>query len=310
MSPLLQGALIGLLGGLGLLLVIARLRTRRVSLDDRLAPYLRAQRTSSGLLPAPVVRGPFATIERLVAPLMSDAVRLVTRLGSPTAELRRRLVRAGRAESAEQFRAGQVVWGVLALAAGLSRACVIATTRGGSPMVLVLVVGICGLSGVLARDWLLSREITARESRMMAELPTVAELLALAVGAGEGAVGALERVVRTTHGELTGELARTLADARAGMPLTASLDRLADRTGLSSLARFAEGVAVAVERGTPLADVLRAQAQDVREEARRELMETGGRKELAMMIPVVFLILPITVVFAVFPSMVVLRVGL
>ena len=89
-----------------------------------------------------------------------------------------------------------------------------------------------------------------------------------------------------------------------------ALDNLADRTGLPALARFAEGVAVAVERGTPLADVLRAQAQDVREEGRRALMETGGRKEVLMMVPVVFLILPVTVVFAVFPSMVVLRVGL
>ena len=56
--------------------------------------------------------------------------------------------------------------------------------------------------------------------------------------------------------------------------------------------------------------MLRAQAQDVREEGRRALMETGGRKEVAMMVPVVFLILPVTVVFAVFPRMVVLRVGL
>ena len=311
MSPVLQGALIGLLGGLGLLLVIARLRARRVSLDDRLAPYLRAQRTSSGLLPAPTVRGPFATIERLVSPLMSDAVRLVTRLGSPTAELRRRLVRAGRTGvgRAVPRRAGGLGRPV---ARGRARAR--ARDRddprrqpGGRSSCSSRV---CGLSGVLVRDWLLSREITARESRMMAELPTVAELLALAVGAGEGAIGALERVVRTTHGELTGELAQTLADARAGMPLTAALDGLADRTGLSPLARFAEGVAVAVERGTPLADVLRAQAQDVREVGRRELMETGGRKEVAMMVPVVFLILPITVVFAVFPSMVVLRVGL
>ena len=56
--------------------------------------------------------------------------------------------------------------------------------------------------------------------------------------------------------------------------------------------------------------MLRAQAQDVREEGRRALMETGGRKEVLMMVPVVFLMLPVTVVFAVFPSMVVLRVGL
>ena len=51
---------------------------------------------------------------------------------------------------------------------------------------------------------------------MLAEFPTVAELLALAVGAGEGAVGALDRVCRLSHGELAGELRRCLADARAG----------------------------------------------------------------------------------------------
>ncbi|MEJ5946191.1 type II secretion system F family protein [Pseudokineococcus basanitobsidens] len=69
-------------------------------------------------------------------------------------------------------------------------------------------------------------------------------------------------------------------------------------------------VALAVERGTPLADVLRAQAQDVRDEGRRALLESGGRKEIAMMVPVVFLVLPITVAFAVFPGLAVLRLDL
>jgi len=48
--------------------------------------------------------------------------------------------------------------------------------------------------------------------------------------------------------------------------------------------------------------VLRAQAGDVREAGRRSLMESGGRKEIAMMVPVVFLVLPITVLFALFPG--------
>ena len=69
-----------------------------------------------------------------------------------------------------------------------------------------------------------------------------------------------------------------------------------------SLTRFVDGIVIAVERGTPLADVLRAQAQDVREEGRRAVMEAGGRKEIAMMVPVVFLVLPITVLFAVYPG--------
>ena len=76
------------------------------------------------------------------------------------------------------------------------------------------------------------------------------------------------------------------------------------------LSRFCLGIAVAVERGTPLAEVLRDQAQDVRDSGRRELMEIGGRKEVAMMVPVVFLILPITIVFAVFPSVITLKFGM
>jgi tight adherence protein C len=61
-------------------------------------------------------------------------------------------------------------------------------------------------------------------------------------------------------------------------------------------------MSVALERGTPLADVLRAQAVDAREQQRRALLDVGGRKEIAMLVPVVFLVLPVTVVFALFPG--------
>jgi tight adherence protein C len=303
------GALIGALGGLGAALTLWRLLARRVTLDDRLAPYLRVQRPISALLRDPAPSTPFPTLARLLAPAMADAVRLVERLGSPTADVRRRILRAGRRETVEQVRAAQVLWGVVGLLGGLLLSLVLASARGTSPLALALLVLVCGVGGVLARDALLTRQVRQHEARLLAELPTVAELLALSVVAGEGPVGALERVVRSTRGALADELALTLADARAGTPLTEALERLADRTGLPPLTRFAEGVAVAVERGTPLADVLRAQAQDVRESGRRALMEQGGRKEVLMMVPVVFLILPVTVAFAVFPSIAVLRLS-
>jgi tight adherence protein C len=109
-------------------------------------------------------------------------------------------------------------------------------------------------------------------------------------------------VCRLSQGELAGELRRCLADARAGASLPVALTGLADRTGLPSLARFVDGLVVAVERGTPLGDVLRAQAADVREQGRREVMESAGKKEIAMMVPVVFLVLPLTILFALFPG--------
>jgi tight adherence protein C len=103
------------------------------------------------------------------------------------------------------------------------------------------------------------------------------------------------------------DLARVLAEVRTGAPVTRALDDLAARSGLPVVARFAQGMAVAIERGTPLADVLHAQAADVRESGRRELIESGARREVAMMVPVVFLVLPVTVLFAFWPGLVGLR---
>ncbi|HCX85458.1 MAG TPA: pilus assembly protein TadB, partial [Micrococcales bacterium] len=71
----------------------------------------------------------------------------------------------------------------------------------------------------------------------------------------------------------------------------------------------ADGVAVAVERGSPLGEVLRAQAADARESAKRELMESGGRREIGMLVPVVFVLLPLTVLFALFPGIAMLQLG-
>ena len=141
---------------------------------------------------------------------------------------------------------------------------------------------------------------------MLVELPTVADLLALSLGAGEGAAAALDRVSRTCSGELAHELRQVVAEVRAGAALVDVLDRLAARTGAVAVARFVEGVVIALQRGTPLADLARAQAQDVREQSRRRLIESGARREILMMAPVVFLVLPVTVLFIVFPGLAVL----
>jgi tight adherence protein C len=203
----------------------------------------------------------------------------------------------------EQFRVEQVIWGAAGLLVGLAVTAV-AAARGSTtrPVAFLLIALVLATAGVLVRDRLLTIAVVRRERRMLAEFPTIAELLALAVGAGEGAVGALARVTGLAGGELATELGRALADARSGVNLVTALERVAVRTSLPALARFVDGLAVAVERGTPLADVMRAQAVDVREEGRRRLLETAGRKEIAMLLPVVFFVLPVTVVFALFPG--------
>lgn len=310
MSPTAWGAFAGLLGGLGLILVAWRLRAMRPRLPDRIAPYLRERPATSGLLAEPRTHTPFPTLESLLAPVMSDAGRVFERLGSTTQNVRRRIALSGAPLTVEQFRLEQMMWAVLGLTGGLLLVTLAGVARGLNVLAGTGVVVIAAVLAAVARDRWLTRAANRNQDAMLEELPAVAELLALAVSAGEGPMAALERVARTTRGALTTQLEVTLAEARAGTPLSVSLERLAARTSQPAVARFAEGIAVAVDRGTPLAEVLRAQAQDAREAARRELMELGGKKEIEMMFPVVFLVLPVTVLFALFPGLMLLQVGL
>jgi tight adherence protein C len=293
-----SGAVLGFVLGVGLMLVwLGMPRHRRQGLAGRVLPYLRDTPRPSRLL-----RPRGGALAVVAAPVVRDLGRVVERVMGGADSVRRRQLRAGLAADVDRFRAEQVLWGGLGAAVGgLTGTSVLVLRDAGALTALMTTLIGVGL-GVTGADYHLSHRAARREARMLMEFPTVAELLALAVAAGEGAVGALDRVCRLSGGELAGELRRCLADARAGANLPTALHGLADRTGLPSLRRFVDGVVIAVQRGTPLAEVLRAQAQDVREESRRALMEAGGRKEIAMMVPVVFLILPVTVLFAVFPG--------
>jgi tight adherence protein C len=302
-NAVLAGGGAGLMAGVGLVTALWRVPVfRQPTLDDRLAPYLRDSPRRSRLLEVHRSLTPFPTLERILSPILGDGMRTLESILGGSASIRRRLEMAGRGMTQEQFRAEQVVWGVLGLLGSLVLAVPYVARQPSRAVPAVILCLVATVGGVLLRDRWLSREVERREQRMMEEFPTIAELLALAVAAGEGAVGALERVTRLSSGELARELGRALGEARAGASLVQALHGVAQRTSLAPLARFTDGIAIAVERGTPLADVLRAQAVDVREASRRALLESGGRKEIGMMVPVVFLVLPVTVIFALFPG--------
>ncbi|MDQ0240021.1 type II secretion system F family protein [Arthrobacter bambusae] len=303
-------AFCGLLLGAGLWLIFVRMPfMRTIPFVERIEPQLRSQNLESRLLSAPSDIAPFGPLERILRPVFRDALGYLAKFNLGTTSLNKKLAKAGSGKSALDFRAEQLLWAAAGFATAL--VVVVGNAAGGrfSPVLAVATVQVCALAGFLFRDYMLRVQIKRRERRMLAEFPSLAELMALAVGAGESASGALDRVCRTARGELAKEFALVLAATRAGTPLIEALHEFSGRTELGPLVRFVDGIVVAVERGTPLADVLRAQAADVRDSAKRELMEAAGRKEIAMMVPLVFGVLPLTVIFAVYPGLAALDLG-
>jgi tight adherence protein C len=302
------GALLGATTAAGLLLVAARLRAvRRPQLASRVLPYLR-DLPAAGMPTSPrsAAAGgarPSAAVA-VFGPMLRSMAQSVERVLGGATSVRRRLARAGLDKTVHEFRVEQVQWGLVAFSVAAAWGLLRTLGDPGAVVSSGLVCAIAFVVGVLGRDNHLSGQVRARERRILAEFPTVAELLALAVAAGESPVGALDRVVSRSGGDLSADLARVLAQVRTGEPVGSAFDELAATSGLPLVSRFAQGIATAVERGTPLADVLHAQAADVREAGRRELIESAARREVLMMVPVVFLVLPVTILFAFWPGVV------
>jgi tight adherence protein C len=296
------GALLGLVASLGVLLVAVRLPTLGpLRLADRVAAHLGPRARAGSAVPDLTVS---STVEGLLRPLLVPAAARLERLVGGGPSVQRRLLRAGSDLDLQAFRVEQVVWAaaLFGVAVAVSLALLAAGSARSPGLLLVFCAGMA-VGGVLLRDQRLSHAVRAREERILSELPTVADLLAVSVAAGESPAAALDRVARITRGDLGHELGLTLADVRAGAGLVPALDGMAQRVAVPAVTRFVDGIAVAVERGTPLADVLRAQAADAREVRKRTLMEIGGRKEILMLVPVVFLVLPVTVLFALYPGL-------
>lgn len=302
------GALLGACAGSGLLLIGLRVHgIRRPSLAMRVLPYVRDLPVRGAAVPDAGTSSPASAAAGIFGPALRSAADMVERVLGGASSVRRRLARAGSDRTVQEFRTEQVLWGLAAFGAVASVQLVRALGGSVAPVSSLLTCVLGFVFGVLARDNRLSAQVRRREEEILTEFPTIAELLALAVAAGESPVAALDRVVQRSHGALSHDLARVLADIRTGQPVGQAFESLAASTGLPLVARFATGIAVAIERGTPLADVLHAQAADVREAGRRRLIESAARKEVAMMTPVVFLVLPVTIVFAFFPGVIGLR---
>ncbi len=269
---------------------------RRPGISDRVMPYLRGLGEDSIRTLEPA--------KSLVESLVGS--RFLSKLpGSTDSELADRLKAAGDDHSPTGFRVGQLVWATIAAMAALVLAGLAAAAGArGEGRVVPVFVAVAFVTGWLTRDWWLGRQITERRAALKEELPTAIDLVTLSIMAGESVPAAFARVAGILRTGVGHEFALVVADMRAGSNVVDALEAMKSRWPEAIVARLVDALITGIERGAPLAAVLRAQADDCREARRRELLEMGGRREVLMLVPVVFLIMPVVVAYALFPGLV------
>ncbi len=304
---LVRAFVVMVLGCGGVLVLVSALpRFRRAVLARRLTPYL----TSLGPARSNLLGGRprHSALGAVFDPVIAASGERLQRLFDDGQELPERLDAAGVDLEPSGFRAQQVVWGIGGFASGLGFSVLLATTgRSVSPVAALGMALAFGAGGVAGRDRMLSRAIARRREQARLALPTVVDLVCLAVTAGESLRSALAMVAESGGGPLAQELRRALRTARGGAPLAEALAARVRVLGVPAFGRFVAAVVAAQERGIPLAEALRSLAFDLREQDKRELIEVAGKKQISMLVPVVVLILPVAIVFAFYPGVVAIR---
>jgi len=135
------------------------------------------------------------------------------------------------------------------------------------------------------------------------EIPDFASLLWFALSAGEPLDSALRISVSRSIGYVSSEFERVLRNVDHGSVMLVELQILAAEAKSEQVRELATKLAVALNNGSALGDLMSDFVQSSTASLRAELLTLAGRNETKMMIPMVFVILPITVMFALYPSL-------
>jgi tight adherence protein C len=215
-------------------------------------------------------------------------------------QVKARLAQLGRPnqEDNENFRLAQFV--LIATHITFSTIALIFQVITLALYIMICVAGILLVIYCLEKN--LSNRCKRRLQRIESEFPSLIEMLTLAAGAGESPISSLKRIALRANGHLAVEIREVITSVERGSPFSVALDEMSYRIGSTSVRRFVDSMIISLSRGTSLVETLSHNVQESRNQERVRLLSAAGKAEISMMIPVVFLILPISILFALFPS--------
>lgn len=245
---------------------------------------------------------------RGLAPVIRHLVPIAARLMSARSAARTEsLLRQAGLDSvlkSTDFVAGQLLAAVAG--AALSWVCLSTLERIGlippldSNHVLTL-AGAVLLSVWYPLAWVKARRVE-RLRRVSRELPFYLDIVTLSVEAGANLTGALQyAVAKGPEGPFREELDRTLGDVRTGRSRGDALRALGSRLELPAVSSWVAALLAAERQGSSLGPILRAQAEQRRQERFLAAEKRAMKAPVKMLVPLLLFIFPCTFVLLLFP---------
>jgi Flp pilus assembly protein TadB len=134
------------------------------------------------------------------------------------------------------------------------------------------------------------------------ELPTYMQLMTVLISSGVSPARSMDVLSRRSTSVSGRQLQSVVKEIKEGKSVVEALDSLSQKYDVLVLRRFVNVLILGIERGSSLTPILIAQVKDARTARKNQILQRAGKAEIALMIPVVFLILPISILFALWPS--------
>lgn len=158
--------------------------------------------------------------------------------------------------------------------------------------------------GILIPRYFLKVKITLRKSRIKNQIPDVLDILSVSLEAGLGFDGALLKISGRIKGPFIDELVILYREIKMGKPRKDALKALSERSDVEEVKAFASTVMQAETLGISVKNVLKLQADQLRN-ARRELAEEKGKKApIKMMLPLVLFVFPVIFIILLGPTVI------
>lgn len=175
---------------------------------------------------------------------------------------------------------------------------------GSRSLLMALLGGAVTVGAYFLPDLLLANTYQKRREAVDLELADTLDQMSIAVQAGLGFDAAMLRVARNGTGILSRELVRTMQDIQVGQSRRNAYEDLAERTGSIPLRRFVRTVIQAETYGIPLADVLNAQADEMRVTRRQRAERKAMEIPVKVVFPLILCILPVLFIVILGPAVI------